>query len=169
MVEIELRAKTTPEIVKIIQQVASKVHELQEHDKYFKFEDDIQRRLIIRLRKNDRGTFLTFKGSSVLQQDVAWQEWEQPVNDLEALEHLFLSNGLVLVTEIIKHRITYTYNDITLNLDTIKNLGTFVELELISDNPELAQKKLKDTMKHILHLSEDAIITKGYVKLMLKE
>lgn len=169
MVEIELRAKATPEIVTILKKIATKLHESLEHDKYFKFKDDLKRKLVIRLRKNDSGTFLTFKGSSVLQQDVAWQEWEQAINDMATLEHLFLSNGLVLVTEIKKHRITYKYEDITLNLDTIENLGTFVELELISDNPELAQKKLKETMKTVLHLSENNIVTKGYVKLMLGE
>ena len=58
---------------------------------------------------------------------------------------------------------------ISINFDDIKGLGKFIEVELIGEDPESLRKKIILFVKEKLGITEDSIIEKGYVKLMLNE
>ena len=138
-----------------------------ECDEYFKFSLDTDRRLVLRIRtKNDKSTYLTFKGSSKHPQDIAWQEWEEKVTDVETLKNLLLSNGLERVVTIEKNRHSYSFDDFSINVDSIKGLGMFVEVELISDDVEHSKKRIESLLQK-LNIHKEHIITQGYVPLMI--
>src|SRR3989344_647043 len=123
MMEIEIRAKAYEGIKnKLVDIGAEKKDEYNETDEYFRFEKDDQRRLVIRLRRRDDKNLLTFKGSSRLKEDIAWQEWESEIKDSDSLKSLMLANGLVIVTTIKKFRTSYTFEDFEINIDNIKSL-----------------------------------------------
>ena len=170
MMEIEIRAKAYEGIKnKLVDIGAEKKDEYNETDEYFRFEKDDQRRLVIRLRRRDDKNLLTFKGSSRLKEDIAWQEWESEIKDSDSLKSLMLANGLVIVTTIKKFRTSYTFEDFEINIDNIKSLGNFVEVELISDNAEEAHQKIIEFMRKELSIGESDVVKKGYVQLMLEK
>ncbi len=168
MVEVELRAKATPATQKLIEKHAKKISAFTEEDVYFKCASDVERKLVIRIRKNPNGTFLTFKGASVVKDDIAWQEWETSAKDVDKLALLLLASGYVQVVRICKHRAKYRHQDIEVNFDIIDDLGTFVEAEVISDDVHAAQQKIKAFFS-LIGISDENLVKKGYVKLMLKE
>jgi len=51
-----------------------------------------------------------------------------------------------------------------LNFDRVKGLGDFLEIELISDNGEEAQKEIKQFFKE-LGINEDKLERRGYGEL----
>ncbi|MFP4656821.1 MAG: class IV adenylate cyclase [Candidatus Woesearchaeota archaeon] len=169
--EIELRSKVEHDVeAKICDLGAKKIKETQQSDEYFKFALDSERRLVIRIRKKgDGGAYLTFKGSSEHKDDIAWQEWESEIEDEEVLRKLLLSNGLETVVLIDKKRKTYTYEDFEINIDEIKGLGVFIEVELVSEKVEEAKKRIQNLMFHELKIPEENVITEGYVPLMIKK
>ncbi len=170
-VEIELRAMVEKDIEdSIVRMGAEKVKDSHQSDEYFKFSLDSERRLVIRIRRKEGGsTYLTFKGSSEDEDDIAWQEWEQEIEDDEVLKKLLLSNGLELVVAIDKKRGTYKYEDFEINVDDIKGLGTFIEVELLSDNVDEGKKKIQDLLFNQLEIPRENVINEGYVPLMLKK
>ena len=142
MVEVELRAKTHADIKKILDTIgAQKKSEKNEEDEYFKFEGDVERKLVIRIRKKQGKEFLTFKGKSVLKEDIAWPEWEDEIHNAHGLKSVMLANGLIPVVTIKKHRETYTLDSYEINIDHIEDLGEFVEVELQSEDANNAQKQ----------------------------
>jgi adenylate cyclase, class 2 len=168
--EIELRCKAPPQIHERIAKLnAVKQKEETEDDEYFKFGLDVDRKLVVRIRRKNNGeTLLTFKGSSKAPQDIAWQEWETSAPDPDSLKKLFLSNGLVPVVHIVKKRVTYKLSDFEINVDEIKDLGTFVEVELQSEDVVTAQKRIRELLSKV-GITEADIITKGYVPLMIEK
>jgi len=65
-----------------------------------------------------------------------------------------------------KKRESYKLDNISINLDEIKNLGSLVEMEIISDNPN--KSELIETAKK-LGIEEKDIIHKGTVQLLLEK
>jgi len=169
MIEVELRAKVDKHLImeKIKNIGAILKGSTAEHDEYFKFSKDTERRLIMRIRGKEGKNKLTFKGSSKLPEDVAWQEWETSIIDEKNLKNLLLSNGLEIVVIIDKKRNSYKYDDFEINVDEIKNLGMFIEVELLTNDAADGKRRVKEFLFNILEIQENDIITKGYVPLML--
>jgi adenylate cyclase class 2 len=171
--EIELRVlideAKEQEVKNLLDSLAKEGKKEKQADKYFKFIKDEERKLVLRIREKKEKSFLTFKGSSKEPEDIAWQEWETEIKDTDNLEKLFISNGLEIVVEIVKTRIEYKYDDMSINLDNIENLGTFIEVEIISENVEEAKNKIQQFLFEKLNLNQENIIQEGYVPLMLKK
>jgi adenylate cyclase, class 2 len=170
-IEIEIRAAVDKKTIlsRLIALGAERVSESAEHDEYFKFGLDESRRLVVRIRKKGERTLLTFKGSSKLAEDVAWQEWETPISDSDNLKKLLLSNGLVPVVTIDKHRITFHHEHFEINVDHIAGLGDFVEVELHAEDAAAGRAQVAAFLEKELRVPQTAFITKGYVPLMLEQ
>ena len=170
MIEVEIRARASHnEIAKRLENLhADKIKESHEHDEYFKFGRDEERRLVIRIREKAGRSILTFKGSSKLPDDVAWQEWETPAESPVALKRLLLSNGLVPVVTIDKYRKTYRYEDFEINLDIIAALGEFIEVELQAEDATLAKERIERFLTEKLGIASADFVKRGYVPLMIE-
>ncbi len=167
--EIEYRFKAPKNIKNILQDIgAIRKSEQTQDDEYFKFNLDTERKLVIRLRKKSNGKeVLTFKGSSEDTEDTAWQEWESNIQNSDILKKLLLSNGLVNVVRIQKQRESYQFEQFEINIDQIKDLGTFVEVELQSTDVKTAKEKILAFIENI-GIKKEHVVTKGYVPLMLE-
>ncbi|MFT4297734.1 MAG: class IV adenylate cyclase [Candidatus Woesearchaeota archaeon] len=164
--EIELRAKVSPGFQKNLKTIGAKfISKKSQKDEYFRFKLDKKRKLIIRIRNNK---ILTFKGSSACKKDIAWQEWETCIKNAKQLKELFLLNGLIKVATIEKTRKQYKLDNITINYDSIKDLGFFIEAEIIGNNLKQGKKQLEELFLNKLRINKKDIIYEGYVKLMLK-
>jgi predicted adenylyl cyclase CyaB len=170
--ELEIRARIIdPELFKdrlnSLDGVVTRAKNERQVDTYIKHGLDKERVVILRIRRKEGKATLTFKKKSI-GKDILWKDIDIPLDDPDRLEDILLSSGYVYVVLIDKVRDSYRYHDYEINFDTILNLGTFVEIEFISEdgsNIDDEVKKIKELLCD-LGCSNDDIIEKGYVKLM---
>lgn len=175
--EIELRAK-----VNNLNLLEKKLNELpgikekkineRQIDIYLKHEKDKERKMIIRLRKNyeNNEAILTFKGRSVTnKEDICWEDYDTPIKNPDKLERLLINNGYVYVCLIDKVRQSFSYQDYEINIDNIRDLGVFIEIEKKDKEENISQIK-KEILNLLtkLGIKENEIINKGYVQLVIE-
>lgn len=166
--EIELRAKIDMHIADTLLSGKNVVHETYQHDVYYKYPSIPENTWIVRIREEDSSFYLTYKSKNQAK-DGAWSEVELPITSASArsLHDFFLQNGYGIEVEINKSRKTIIDKDLTVNIDEIKNLGQFIEVEIFAAPSEIdvAQDKIKQYLKTI-GVPAEAIVDKGYVALM---
>lgn len=170
--EIELRAKLKDgsKLIKALKQRRVFVFQglKKEKDLYFKHKADHDRKLIIRIRRSGGRGLLTFKARST-GQDTAWQEVDLPLAHPQELATLLLSSGYEEVVVITKVRCTFGYKTFEVNIDRIKELGWFVEVEAKGGAKQ--RKILEMGIKLMLldfGVKEKDIIYQGYVPLAIE-
>jgi adenylate cyclase class 2 len=116
---------------------------------------------------------LTFKGkqqTSNTTEDIARPEYETRISNADTLINLLLTSGYETLVIIDKIRQSYTYNAMEINIDEIKGLGSFIEVELLvaQENDIDDAKKQIIAFFQTLAIDKSHIIHKGYVPLCLE-
>lgn len=168
--EIEMRFKADEDMKEKLMFLGAKVtNKLHQIDTYFKHSKDKNRDLLIRIRREGDQSKLTFKGSTKDKEDIAWPEWENEIQNPDALEQLFLTNGIIKLCTINKKRTSYNYNNLEINYDVISELGTFVEVEIQTKDLEHGKAELLDFITNDLEIDSTKIIKQGYVPMLLNK
>lgn len=114
--EIELRAKISnaqllEEKLKQLPNVIEKKNGERQVDLYFKHGSEVDEKMVIRIRKNytNNKTLLTFKSKSKHSQDIAWEDFDTPIDDPDKLENLLINSGYVYFCLIDKVRQSFAY------------------------------------------------------------
>ncbi len=117
---------------------------LHEKDTYFNHpsRDFSKTDEALRIRRSGDLSVITYKGPKLSDRAKTRYEREVPVDDPEGLEDILIKLGFINSGSVSKEREEYMLNDILVCLDTVEILGTFVELEILSDDREDAEKKL---------------------------
>lgn len=115
---------------------------------------------------------LTYKGPKIdtttktrLEHSVNLEEKE-----LDSIKQILLNTGFKHVGEIIKHRDFYDIKGITVSIDTVTDVGSFIEFELIAESNEdmeVAKKRILDLVKQLGLDANDSIRT-SYLELYLE-
>lgn len=169
--EIEIRAKIgkPKEITSLLKKDKETVFvgEKMEKDIYFKHSTDTERKLVIRIRKTKNGDILTFKAKST-GDDTAWPDVDLPLNDAKSLEKILRGSNYVEVVTITKKRATYNKKEFEINVDHIKELGWFIEIEGRGTQKQRKQieKELNETLR-LFGINQTDIVRQGYVPLAL--
>jgi len=175
--EIELRARVQnlsllEEKIKSLEGVEEKKSEERQTDIYMKHENDETRKMIIRIRKkyNKEQAILTFKGSAPKnQEDIAWEDFDTAIENPDNLERLLINNGYTYVCLIDKVRQSFQYKEFEINIDNVRDLGIFIEIEKNANENEIQNVKNEITnLLNQLGIQNDDLITKGYVPLMIE-
>jgi len=169
--EIEIRAKVLKP-VQLIKQLKNNSGvifsgEKKEKDIYFKHRSDKERKLVIRIRRTKSGDILTFKAKSK-GEDTAWPDVDMPLSDAKTLESILRDSDYEEVVSITKERITFRHDNLEINVDHIKELGWFIEVEARGKASERKkrEKQLSDFLVGI-GIGTNDIIRQGYVPLAL--
>ena len=169
--EIELRARLTngPRFLKSIRRNKRAVHvgSSVEDDLYLRHLSDASRKLVLRIRRRGSSSILTFKGKAK-HADTAWPDVDLPLEHPDELEHLLLASDYVHVVRILKRRWTFRFNGLELNIDQVRKLGWFVELE--ARGTEKQRPKLESKIERTLAdfgIHSTAIVRQGYVPLAI--
>ena len=175
--EIELRAKilepkTIEQNLKLLPGIVEKKSNDRQIDTYLKHENDKDRKLVIRLRKNytNNKATLTFKGKSKGKLDIAWQDYDTPIENPDILEKVLINNGYEYVCLIDKVRQSFVYEKFEINIDNIRDLGLFIEIEKYGEEGEV--EKIKNELTDLLNklgIKNEDIVTQGYVQLVLNK
>ncbi len=121
---------------------------------------------LLRIRRENNDSFFTMKVLTGKQ--GIWEEYETKISNPDDMKKILEKMGFVKVISKIKTRERGTFGDFEINLDRIEGLGDFVEFQLISDNGEVAKKRILNLIDK-LKLPKDNIIHKGYVRLLFEK
>lgn len=156
----------------LLQLGASFQHIIQQSDIYFQhpIRNFAQTDEALRIRITDNGSYLTYKGPKIDAISKTREELEFEVEDPLKFIELLKKIGLHPLMKVVKSRRSYLLNDISISLDTIEELGTFIELELdVQDKSQLpmARKRLFAILKQ-LRISPDKFERRSYLELLIK-
>ena len=172
MIEIELRFRAGENELEKIEKLGAKLDaDYASTDTYFTYGNLKKRKFVLRIREKNEKALLTFKTSSHAK-DIAWNEWENQIEDPKMLMNVLSASGFKEVVVIKKKRKQYSYLDYEINLDEIEGLGKFIEIQLMTDkntSVEVLRDKLADFINQNFGVAKNELIQLGYVKLMLGE
>lgn len=164
--EVEVRAKISEKKLKLPADLAFISY--LEDDRYFRYSKDLEKQWIVRIRKRNDKYLLTYKSNTIFGEG-SWQEVETEISKEVAkmLASFFLANGFTEEVRIIKRRQSCKYNGCEINIDNIKGLGSFIEVEKMSDPKGVEQSKNKILgFLEKIGVNKSQVINKGYVSLM---
>jgi adenylate cyclase class 2 len=165
--EVELKFRAPKDIEERITLIgAKKISEQDERDLHYDRNGELLAKgITLRVRHTADKKELTYKGPQTRTDIKAVEEINISVEgDIDkALNNIGFSEDKLVTKE--KHRVTYKLDDININIDDVKDLGKFVELEIITNDVDTGKKCLLD-MASKLKLKNP--ITKSYPK-MLRE
>lgn len=134
---------------------------------YLKDEIDKTSAPIFRIRESKSKYFLTLK---ILEENVnTANELETQILDKHVFAEMICLLGFQFCVKIVKHRKITTYKGYLICLDEVEQLGTFIEIEKLSDNNQ-NEKEIYNQQKLILSLlgiEEDMIVNKKYYQMLL--
>lgn len=168
--EIEIKAKVDDleEIASFLQKKGSVLGKsLHQVDTiYFpKGSSPIKKQLsdpVLRIRRVDDAAIFTYKHSN--SQDLDKTEYETGIDNPESLHEVLLILGFDPIIVVEKRRIQTSYKGFTLCLDSVKNLGEFIEIERIADeDANQVQEEMKKIFKE-LGVKDENIVLESYDK-----
>lgn len=172
--EIEIRAKINnpsafQKKLQKLDGITVKKQAERQTDTYIKHSRDKDRVIVFRIRRKEKNAILTLKAkSSILEKDVAWKEINIPISEPDKLEDILMTSGYGYVVLVDKVRDSFRYLDYEINVDNVRDLGYFVEIEYITKEEKSIDREISK-MKSILcqlGCTQGDIIEKGYVPLL---
>ena len=131
-------------------------------DLYFKTSDEEKE--ILRVRKTDGKTILGYKEIEKSDNSV-FNELEVEVIDSDKIIEILDNLGFEEKVKIQKDRWYYDLDGVTLELNDIKDLGSYLDFEVISDDENKAKEKIYGAMNK-LDYSKNDIEPKLYYELL---
>jgi len=173
MFEIEVKAKVDnlPEIARKLSKLGCKISApIFQYDRIYNEKGKINPRgkkgNVLRIRQQEDKILLTLKKNRTNELDCIEHELE--ISSVEEMENILLQMGYQLAVEIRKTRQKAKYQNYEICLDEVEGLGTFVEVEKITNEPaEKVQEELFQFLES-LGVAKDQRISKGYDTLMLE-
>lgn len=167
-IEIKAKSKNHEKVRKILEDNNAKFIGIDHQiDTYFKTnfgrlklrEGDIENSLIYYHRKNKKGP----KKSDIIL-------FKTEKKDFRLKE--ILKKSLGILTTVDKRRGIYFIDNVKFNLDNVKDLGTFIEIEAISNDNKVKKDELLKQCKHyinLLDINKKDMISLSYSDMLLKK
>ncbi len=170
LLEIEIKAycKSYEQIVSEIRSAGAQYKETtKQHDIYFNHpeRDFIITDEALRIRQSSSGVVLTYKGPKLPGITKSRTEEEVNVGKAGSMERILINLGFRKSGEVKKTRDIYILDDITICIDRVEGLGTFIELEKISTEKKEAEDELLALAEK---LSLGSFVKKSYLEMILE-
>lgn len=165
MIEVEIKAKVNNDgelrdKLRLMGYVLK--DNIREEDLYFNAPDRDFRMTdeALRIRRTivqDSGVeriYMTYKGNKLDRVSMARKEIETSISDFDRMKDILISLGYIPTCPVVKMREVYYKENVSVCLDKVENLGTFMEVEIC----------VADESKHeqALNTIESEIIKLGY-------
>jgi adenylate cyclase class 2 len=174
MLEIELKVRI-PSLGRVREQLTKKnarfLGRVHEHDIYYNapHRDFAITDEAVRVRYTDDHAVVTYKGPKLKKFGLkAREELNFAVESGDAFETMLLRLGFTRTTEVNKWRETYKLNTATITLDTVDELGTFAEIEVIAESEEDNPTELIGKIAREIGATGDPILA-SYLELLLEK
>jgi len=145
--EIEVKARCfNPDKIKkkILLDGGKFLYKQTEEDLYFNhpLRDFKKTDEAFRIRRIADKNILTYKGPKLSSPVKSRIETEVQVDNFEKMKSILLSLGFVESGAVLKNREYLQFRDAHVCVDEVEGLGTFVEVEILSNNTDVAEKKI---------------------------
>ncbi len=173
MIEVEIKAVlknlSISETLKALGYLLKE--EMTETDIYFNGNDRDFHRTdeALRLRRSGDRTYVTYKGPKQDRISRTRNEFETAVEDLNIMKDILTALGYKAIFTIEKSRSLYCSGNITICLDRVKDLGSYIEIEtLISEQAqkEAAVNRLLSVLDS-LNIPRSELTQKSYLELLM--
>jgi|Deesub1362A_J573_1020465.scaffolds.fasta_scaffold00869_22 adenylate cyclase class 2 len=167
MIETEVKVRASYEILKKLKEKFEFIGEEQHKDIYFNAPDrDFSRSdEALRLRKVNGKTILTYKGARKKSNLKSRYEIQLEVSNFENAKKLLEALGYKEVKRIEKKRRLFRRDNAIICFDNVVGLGSFIEVEILGEDLEEAEKRIKEILEE-LGLSNEELITNSYLELI---
>ncbi|MBQ9156441.1 MAG: class IV adenylate cyclase [Eubacterium sp.] len=151
-VEIKLPLKSLPAAERALVKMNFKTGDVvEESDIYFnnpshdfrKTDEALRIRTSENLTRNRAETVITYKGPKLDSVSMTRKELETTVGDPDIMKELLISLGYEELAPVIKLRMYYHRDDIHACLDQVRDLGSFLELEILVEDESQKEAALK--------------------------
>jgi len=172
MLEIELKVRTDDlggVRAKLREKGARFLHRLHEHDVYYNapHRNFAETDEALRIRYSEGKPVVTYKGAKLSGLGLkAREELNTAVESGDVFEEILSRLGFVPAAAVNKWRETYTLSPATITLDEVEGLGTFVEIEVISEGDRSESLAIVSRIKKELGLTGEPILS-SYLELIL--
>ena len=118
---------------------------------------------MLRIREEKKKNYLTFKAFT--DRFGAWEEYETEISDPKEMDKMLKRIGFVTVMTLTKEREPGKIGKYSFNLDKIKELGDYIEIEIITDDSKSAQEEIMKFFRS-LGINEDQFERRGYPEII---
>jgi adenylate cyclase class 2 len=175
--EVKLRIENKEELVNRLISIGFKsIKSVCETDTYYtsEFHDMIKKDEALRIRTmenintGEKSSVITFKGAKLDKVSMSRQEYETSIGDDEIGKRILEGIGFIAVPEVKKIRTEFVLNDITACVDQVTGLGSFLEIEILTDDEmrEKALERIGDMLKQ-LGFSMENTTRKSYLSMIM--
>lgn len=167
MLEIEVKAEATDELVENVRTRGRRIGEKRQVDTYYQHpcRDFAETDEALRIREVDGDRILTYKGPKIDPESKSRVEIETPVGEeggavLKAL-------GFEPLPPVIKTREKYGIDGFTATVDAVEGLPLYVEME--TEGPESRMEELRDEIRSLLtEMGAKRFERRSYLELLLE-
>lgn len=172
-VEVEVKARVDDledARQRLFKEGARQVTEIRQVDHYFdhpcrSFKETDE---ALRVREEAGDIVLTYKGPKLDEETKTRHENELDIGSADAAVDLLESLGFTPAPLVEKNREVYELDDVTVCLDLVQNVGTFVELEQVTEPEDVDEAR-----DRLIRMAEDLDLTdlerRSYLELLIEE
>lgn len=171
-IEVKVNLKDPKQIERSIIELGAVPVGIENHvDTYYSapYRDFSKTDEAVRIRVLNNKYFLTYKGPKLDSISKTRKEFEVQIDDADNMGIILSSLDFVPVTTIVKKRKKYRLGNFSIDLDEVKNLGNFMEIEINSRNSNDYEEKIESIFKFLdkLGISRKETIRKSYMELLM--
>lgn len=172
MLEVELKVKIPslePVREQLVRNHARSSGKVHEHDIYYNapHRDFALTDEAVRVRYTDDHAVVTYKGPKIKKFGLkAREELNFAVESGEAFETMLDRLGFFRTRDVNKWREMFRLGDATVSLDTVEGLGTFAEIEVITENENENPTDRIAKIAHEIGVEGEPIL-ESYLELLL--
>ena len=178
-VEIKVKVKNRVKLEQLLCELGfTKGALIREEDLYFDTLEDFIRKNdhALRLRSSENMIsgenhhFITYKGPKLDQISMTRQELETSIEDADVMKKLLKALGYVKMYSVIKIRQYFTLDEMNACIDSVNDLGEFLELEMV-----VSEEEREYALAHIIEFlekigySKEEIIRISYLSMLQKK
>jgi len=170
-IEVKLKVQDSKDIKQRLENKGVKFSEpAKQVDYYFKqkgkeMEPQCKGSFLIRTRDSGGRHFLTYKELTGFTGE--WIEYETGVESIEEMNKILRAIGYTNLLTMTKIRHSGKYEGLTICLDDINELGEYVEIEAIDDDPAAAKERIMQFINS-LNLKNVTIEQRGYPQIIFE-
>jgi len=172
MIEIELKVRVDavdPIRERLTRKNAQSLGRIHEHDLYYNapHRDFGKTDEAMRVRYTNDHAVITYKGAKLQSYGLkAREELNTAVESGEVFEQILVRLGFTMTTEVNKWRENYRLGNAAISLDSVEELGTFVEIEIVTEEDSKNATTEIDRIAKEIGVSGEPILT-SYLELLL--
>jgi adenylate cyclase class 2 len=123
----------------------------------------------LRIRVSNGHAEVTYKGPKIDTETKARKEISVKIDDSQKFDNILQTLSFTSIRSVDKVRRKYEFEGVNIMIDEVKDLGRFLEVEVLAeDNFEADKKHVFSILKRI-GLDKEKLTRESYLELLLKE